>query len=241
VSLGPVGDARRTRDAYFGVNSGLDSPGVDEPGVDDLGIGRFDVGLAGRRCRLDRAGAPSKALRVRRWRAAAGRSDGWLLDSCRGPTVDLGCGPGRLVTALIERGVPALGVDSSALAVRLCARRGAVALRRNLFDVLPGEGRWHHALLADGNLGIGGDPVALLSRVHRLLSPRGSLLVELAGEPGLWRGPARVLRPGGTATDWFPWATVGLDAIAEVASAAGLRMCRVREGRRAFAELQRGR
>ena len=32
-------------------------------------------------------------------------------------------------------------------------------LRRDLFAPLPGEGRWHHVLLADGNIGIGGDPV----------------------------------------------------------------------------------
>jgi SAM-dependent methyltransferase len=200
---------------------------------------QFDAGLAGRPCRLVRAGAPARSLRVRRWRARAGRSDRWLLDGCQGPTVDLGCGPGRLVSALIERGVPALGVDSSALAVQLCARRGAVALHRDVFDPLPGEGRWHHALLADGNLGIGGDPVALLRRVRRLLGPRGSVFVELAADPGLWRGPARVLEPDGTASNWFPWAVVGADAIGAVAEAAGLRLGRLHRRRRHFAELHR--
>jgi SAM-dependent methyltransferase len=175
---------------------------------------------------------------VRRWRADACRSDRWLLDGCQGPTVDLGCGPGRLVSALIERGVPALGVDSSALAVRLCAGRGAVALHRDLFEALPGEGRWHHALLADGNVGIGGDPVALLSRVRRLLDPRGTVLVELAREPGLWRGPARLVDPTGVAGTWFPWASVGADAIADVAESARLRVRRVRQRRRIFAELR---
>jgi SAM-dependent methyltransferase len=218
--------------------SGTDENVNQNDGTDGLETDQFDAGLAGRACRLDRAGGRSRTLHVRRWRADAGRSDRWLLDGCRGPTVDLGCGPGRLVRALSERGVPALGVDSSALAVQLCARRGAVALRRNLFEVLPGEGRWHHALLADGNVGIGGDPVTLLSRVRRLLDPRGSVLVELATEPGLWCGPARVVQPGGTTGTWFPWAVVGVDAIGDVASAAGLRLCRVRNRRRAFAELR---
>jgi SAM-dependent methyltransferase len=200
---------------------------------------RFDLGLSGVMCRLDRSGARSEAVAVRRWRADASRSDRWLLDACAGPTIDLGCGPGRLVAALTERGVPTLGVDSSEMAVRLCAQRGAVALRRDLFGELPGEGRWHHVLLADGNVGIGGDPVALLRRVRRLLDPGGSALVELNRRGGLWRGPARLVAADGSSGGWFPWAQVGLDAIADVATAAGLELARVHRRRRAFARLRR--
>ncbi|WP_245607076.1 class I SAM-dependent methyltransferase [Pseudonocardia spinosispora] len=197
----------------------------------------FDAGLAGQFCRLDRSGAPPIALPVRRWRADANRSDRWLLRACQGPTVDLGCGPGRLVAALAERGVPALGVDSSDVAIRLCRARGAVALRRDVFEPLPGEGRWHHALLADGNIGIGGDPVALLHRVRGLLSRRGSVLVELTRRSGLWRGPARLVASDGSDSGWFPWAQVGLDALPAVAASAGLSVRRSRAGRRPYAEL----
>jgi SAM-dependent methyltransferase len=209
---------------------------VTEPTATDA----FRLGLAGRRCELDRAGAGRTAVPVRRWRADAAGSDRWLLDACHGPTVDLGCGPGRLVRALNDRGVPALGVDTSALAVRLSAGRGAVVLRRDLFDALPGEGRWHHALLADGNVGIGGDPVALLGRVRRLLGAGGSALVELDRGRGLWHGRARLVGRDGSDGGWFPWASVGADSIAEVALAAGLRVHRMhstRRRRRVFAEL----
>ena len=65
----------------------------------------------------------------------------------QGPTIDLGCGPGRLVARLIERGVPALGVDQSATAVGLARRSGAPALRRDVFEPLPGTGRWQTVLL----------------------------------------------------------------------------------------------
>jgi SAM-dependent methyltransferase len=188
---------------------------------------------------LDRAGARSQSVPVRRWRADASRSDGWLLENCGGPTIDLGCGPGRLVVALTDRGVPALGVDSSSVAVRLCAARGAVVLRRDLFDTLPGEGRWHHALLADGNVGIGGDPIMLLHRVRRLIHPNGSVLVELARHGGLWRGPARLVGADGSSAGWFPWAQVGRDVIADVGRAAGLRLHQLRGRRRVFAELRR--
>jgi SAM-dependent methyltransferase len=156
---------------------------------------------------------------------------------CTGPTIALGCGPGRLVAALVERGVPALGVDSSPLAARLAGRRGAAVLRRDVFANLPGEGRWQHALLADGNIGIGGDPAALLHRVRRLLASDGSALVELARQPGLWRGSARVVWSAG-ATGWFPWAVVGQDVIAELAEAAGLRLVGIRRRARVFAELR---
>jgi SAM-dependent methyltransferase len=200
--------------------------------------GRFDLGLSGLACHLDRAGANADPMPVRRWREPAGRTDQRLLLHCSGPTVDLGCGPGRLVAELTSRGVPALGVDSSRVAVQLCAERGAPALLRDLFAVLPGEGRWHHALLADGNIGIGGDPIALLRRVRRLIAPHGSVVVELATGRGLWRGSARLVSPDGRSGGWFPWAQVGRDAIGGVAAKAGLRLHHLRGHRRVVAELR---
>lgn len=202
--------------------------------------GSFDLALDGQPCHLARAGAAPTPLDARRWHADASPSDGRLLDGCHGPTVDLGCGPGRLVAALGTRGVPALGVDSSARAVEQCLRRGAVALRRDVFDPLPGEGLWRHALLADGNIGIGGDPVALLGRVGRLLARDGSVLVELSpADRGMWSGSARCVRPGGPRGPWFPWATVGTDALGDVTTSAGLRLRRtVRADGRTFAELR---
>ncbi len=135
--------------------------------------------------------------------------DDVLLDACSGPTVDLGCGPGRLTAALAGRGVVALGVDSSRTAVGLTRRRGGSALQRDIFDRLPGEGRWRHALLADGNIGIGGDPAGLLRRTARLIAADGDILVELE-PPGQGLRHERVrLRPGHADVAWFTWAWVG--------------------------------
>ncbi|MGI8817116.1 MAG: methionine biosynthesis protein MetW [Pseudonocardia sp.] len=83
-----------------------------------------------------------------RWHAPADSDDRWLLDRCTGPTIDLGCGPGRLVAAQSARGLLCLGVDSSPRAVHECQARGGPVMHRDVFSDLPGEGDWHHVLLA---------------------------------------------------------------------------------------------
>jgi SAM-dependent methyltransferase len=185
----------------------------------------FDPILAGRPAQL--VGKDGRILPVapQRWLAPADGEDDWLLNRCTGPTVDLGCGPGRLVTELAGRGIPALGVDCSPIAVRQCQHRGAAVLHRDVFATLPGEGRWHHVLLADGNIGIGGDPVRLLRRCAALLRSGGTMLVE-AEHPGagLWRGNARLQLAGGASGPWFPWAVAELPVLAALAALAGLEV-----------------
>lgn len=186
----------------------------------DLAV--FDSGLHGRPCWLELDDGDRVALPVHRWRAEPGDADELMLRRCTGPTLDLGCGPGRLTAALTARGVSALGVDVSAVAVAQAKARGAVAVRQDLFDRLPGEGRWWHVLLADGNVGIGGDPVTLLRRVARLLGARGTVLLEVDRPgAGLRRRTVRVAGEDGSGR-WFEWAWLGADALTEVAAAAGL-------------------
>jgi len=148
--------------------------------------------------------------------------DSSLLDRCQGHTLDVGSGPGRLTVALGERGVPALGIDITPYAVRIAQSLGALALRRDVFGTVPGTGRWATLLLADGNIGIGGDPAALLRRVVELLMPGGRALVEVQppGSP-LAREQVR-LRHEGTISEWFPWASIGADQIGRLGHEAGL-------------------
>jgi hypothetical protein len=124
--------------------------------------------------------------------------------------------------ALAERGIPVLGIDVTPYAVRVARAAGALTLVRDVFGQVPGAGRWMTVLLADGNIGIGGDPVALLRRVAELLGPLGQALVEVQppGTP-LRREQVR-LRAAGKIGAWFPWAYVGADQIAEVAASAGM-------------------
>ncbi|GLW89695.1 class I SAM-dependent methyltransferase [Actinokineospora globicatena] len=187
----------------------------------------FATALTGQATALELSDGGCCTLEPDRWRDPAAGGDHWLLDRCHGPTLDLGCGPGRLVQALRLRGLPALGVDKSDHAIAQCDDRGVPARRADIFTSLPDEGEWDHVLLADGNIGIGGDPVTLLRRAATLVRTGGSVLVETAPRRrGLWRGSARPRGGdrGGVLGQWFAWAEVGVDAIVTVALQAGLRV-----------------
>ena len=165
----------------------------------------------------------------RRWHDAATAEERDVLAAVDGPVIDLGCGPGRLVVTLASRGIPALGVDSSPSAVALARLRGATVLERDLFAPLPGEGRWATALLFDGNVGIGGDPVRLLSRCRQLTGGRGRVVAEVEPPGCGWRRVTAWFERDGTRGLPFAWAVVGADAITALARAAGLELAGMAE------------
>ncbi|HKS44161.1 MAG TPA: class I SAM-dependent methyltransferase [Amycolatopsis sp.] len=200
--------------------------------------GHFDAGLLGRTCVLELGNGRWITLPTRRWVADPGGGDELLLVRCAGSTLDIGCGPGRLTAALARRGALCVGIDVSPTAIELTRQRGGTAVQCDVFARVPGEGRWRFALLADGNIGIGGDPVALLGRVFQLLAPGGRALVEL-DPPGRRVRADRVRINGGA---WFRWAWLGVDALDEVARAASARVVWTgAHGDRHFAELMRAR
>lgn len=188
-------------------------------------ISAYDAAFSGKTTHVvDHVGRLAP-FEVGQWSGAPDWVDRELfVEPCRGATIDIGCGPGRLVAEIGSRGVPAMGIDVSAEAVRQTRLRGALALRRDVFGVVPGEGRWEYALLADGNLGIGGDPVRLLARLREVLAPGGAVIAEVADDGvGVVRERRR-LRVDGHLSAHFEWAVVGLDAIEAVAADAGLRV-----------------
>ena len=148
-----------------------------------------------------------------------------LVARAQGTVLDVGCGPGRLLAALAAHGLHPLGVDIAPEAVSLARRAGGAAVLASVFGALPAEGDWDTVLLADGNIGIGGDPAHLLRRCAQLMTRTGQILVEV-GRPGSESRRERVHLHDAVlgCGAWFPWATLAADRLPEAAADAGLQV-----------------
>jgi SAM-dependent methyltransferase len=190
----------------------------------------YERALDGERCWIRLSDGGLRILPVHQWLGGSGTDeqfDDAVVAMCNGPTIDLGCGPGRLVARLIRRGVPALGVDRSATAIRLAGRCGAPALLGDVFQPLPGMGYWQTVLLIDGNVGLGGDPRRILSRAAELLGRGGRCVAEFDAESIGIRASWIRLESARQVGPWFRWAWVGLDSAAMLAREVGLRIAGV--------------
>jgi SAM-dependent methyltransferase len=191
----------------------------------------YDAALTGERCWIRYDDGSVQGLPVHTWLPGSRRLDRAfdqaVLGLCNGPTIDLGCGPGRFVAHLTKLGIPALGVDQSQTAVELARRSGAPALRRDVFERLPGTGRWGTVLLADGNVGLGGDPTRVLRRAGELMRSGGHCVAEfdplISGVQHRWVRLESVKTVG----PWFQWASVGADCAKRLAADVGLAVASV--------------
>lgn len=171
---------------------------------------------------LDGASAAHR-LDAGSWVRSATPADLTTLDGATGPVLDVGCGPGRMVRAAAARGLPVLGIDIAPHAIERTRVDGSLALIRSVFDRVPLEGHWQTILLLDGNVGIGGEPGALLERCRRLLDDDGSIVVEVDADAELAAVSLfTVVDDEGNESDAFPWARVGWAAAARFAERADL-------------------
>ena len=198
----------------------------------------YDRALGGERCWVRHDDGEVRVLPAHRWMGDRGLPNGsepsdevfdeTVTQMCSGPTIELGCGPGRLVARLIRRGIPALGIDRSATAIRLAGRGGAPALLSDVFEPLPGVGHWRTVLLVDGNVGLGGDPRRILGRAAELLSSHGHCVAEFDAEAVGIRARWVRLESARDVGPWFRWASVGVDSAATLAGQVGLTLTGIR-------------
>ncbi|WP_209562066.1 bifunctional 2-polyprenyl-6-hydroxyphenol methylase/3-demethylubiquinol 3-O-methyltransferase UbiG [Frigoribacterium sp. PvP032] len=214
---------------------------VRSPGTDRQGSRPVDsVRDAADHTAADHTAADLDAFDVARWSRGADVADlSTILDASS--VLDIGCGPARMVRAAVDRGLGTLGVDVSVTAVAMAVDAGLPVVAGSVFDALPGEGTWDVALLLDGNIGIGGDPTALVARASSVVAPTGSVVVETAADPAVDVAyDAQVVDEQGRASATFPWAEVGREALGRHAAAAGLRVSQTWSvGRRTFCRLVR--
>jgi SAM-dependent methyltransferase len=177
-------------------------------------------------------------LPVDRWFGPADAAELRALEHAVGPALDIGCGPGRHLVALKERHVFALGLDISSSFLDIARGRGVNVLQRSVFERVPGSRRWRSALLFDGNIGIGGDPTALLCRIAELLRDDGRIIVETEvhdGSDDIVLVRAETVDAVGP---WFHWTTVGPRRLRAIADTLGLEVVESWEDdERAFARL----
>jgi glycosyltransferase A (GT-A) superfamily protein (DUF2064 family) len=218
MSTARTGSAQLARLLSLGRSVKLLPPlrDIDEavPGPDLI----FDQLYAGSLVHCDAPEERVFPMEAARWSARADDIDQLVVSRCRRPVLDLGCGPGRMVQALNESGVPALGVDMSQVAVQRARSRGALAIKARLDERLPAEGRWGTVLLMDGNVGIDGDVGAVLQRCRALLAPGGTIIVEVDPRSA-WHETRRVrltADAGGYSAD-LTWTRTGAAAVRRLA------------------------
>ncbi len=204
-------------------------------------LAAYEAGLAGAACWTVDARGRRRSVPVRRWTGAAAGSDLALVAAAvadlprragRPAVLDVGCGPGRLALAAAAQRPDAFvaGLDISPFAVSLARARGVHAWLGDVLDTRPGprrvwdRARWDRILLADGNLGIGADPAALLGRLGRLLAPGGRILADVLPAGGVVQHRFRVeAGDGGPAVGgYLAWAWVGAGAAQELGLRSGL-------------------
>jgi SAM-dependent methyltransferase len=177
-----------------------------------LDDGRTGSACAGREVTYD----------VLSWCSEASPMERQLLQNVNGPLLDIGCGPGRMLSAARAAGLAAVGIDTSHEAVSRALDRGAHALHQTVFAAVPHPRHWQSILLLDGNIGIGGNIPALLGRCRQLIADSGTLLVELEQEDDVDTDYLAVLEDSdGNCSEPFPWARIGLSGLEPRARAAG--------------------
>lgn len=176
-----------------------------------------------------------------------------LLTAARGPILDVGAGPGRLMLWAQQAGHRVVGIESSPRTVRVARARGAHDVRlgrwQDLGELLqPDERDFACALLMGHNPGLAGDLdglARLLTLLHEVTVPEAALLLtsidflattdpkhlalqHALGASGRYPGAFRIrVEFEGRRGPYFPWLLVAPGDLARVGRATGWRIERL--------------
>ena len=170
----------------------------------------------------------------------------------RGRVLDVGCGAGRVLLHVQSRGLEAVGIDNSPLAVKVCRLRGAKHVRVLPFERVGLElGMFDTVVMYCNNFGLFGSfarAKRLLRRLHGMTTPRARILASTTdpyrtSDPkhlayhrrnrarGRMGGQIRLrIRYKDYATPWLDYLLVSKREMAEILDGTGWRLARCFEG-----------
>jgi SAM-dependent methyltransferase len=170
----------------------------------------------------------------------------------RGRVLDVGCGAGRVILHLQERGMEVSGLDVSPNAVEVCRRRGAKDVEvRSIASIHPSMGSFDTIVMFGSNFGLFGSwsrARRLLGRMYRMTSGDARVIAstrdpsrtddegEIAymrrnRDRGRMSGQWRIrIRYRDLCTPWFDYLTVTRDELTGIVEGTGWTVDRDFEG-----------
>lgn len=164
----------------------------------------------------------------------------------RGRVLDVGCGAGRCLLCLQQKGLDVMGIDISPLAVEVCKKRGIQNVRvLSITQVSSKLGFFDTILMFGGSFGLFGCPERAkwqLKRFHKITSERGRI-IALSCDPyravsqeskqyrkfnkkrGRMPGQVRIrVRYKKYVTPWFDYLLVSREEMADILNGTGWRI-----------------